>query len=339
MSTNTSSKEIANIRVMHKLYQEGLLNDDSFAAIKKVLRPAASWYKWVKRLLLFFGSALLLAGIIFFFAYNWAKMGKFLKFGLIELGIIACVTFSYLYGMTRLSGKTLLLSASVLVGVLLAVYGQIYQTGADAFELFRGWAFLILGWVVISEFAPLWFLWLAIINTGAIFFWKQVGQPSHHIPYEWLCLAIACLDGLALVLREIGVTYCIKWLTGKWLRTLLLLATLISLSVPTIHLIVDFERTNSIAALVSSMWVLVTLGGYICYRYKLRDMIPLAIIVMNGCIILLTLIGKFLYRNSHFEASISLLFAFIILSVASGATFWLRKTNAEMAVEIKGENI
>ncbi len=27
---------------------------------------------------------LVLAGIIFFFAYNWANMGRFLKFGVIE---------------------------------------------------------------------------------------------------------------------------------------------------------------------------------------------------------------------------------------------------------------
>ncbi len=40
--------------------------------------------------------------------------------------------------------------------ILLAVYGQTYQTGADPYELFFGWAILIIGWVAISRFAPLW---------------------------------------------------------------------------------------------------------------------------------------------------------------------------------------
>ena len=106
-------------------------------------------------MLLLFGSALVLAGIIFFFAYNWAAMGKFLKFGLIEAGIIVCIVASHLRGRTDLSGKVLLLSGAVLVGVLLAVYGQIYQTGADAYGLFICWAVLIFGWVIISEFAAL----------------------------------------------------------------------------------------------------------------------------------------------------------------------------------------
>jgi uncharacterized membrane protein len=237
--------------------------------------------------------------------------------------------------MDRLSGKILILSSSVLIGVLLAVYGQIYQTGADAFELFLGWALLISGWVLIMEFSALWLLWLVIINTGAILFWQQVGQPSYAIRYEWLCLTIASLNGLALAFREIGENYGLEWLSGKWLRAILITATLASLSVPTIHLIVEFYRANRVTVLTSCMWALVASIGYICYRQKLRDMIPLAIIVMNGCIILLTVIGKLLFYNKYFEAGIALLFAFIILGVASGAAFWLRKTNATMAAEIE----
>ena len=145
----------ANIGILRKLNRDGLLSDDAFIAASAVLRPVSSWFSWARLMLLFFGCALLLAGIIFFFAYNWAAMGRFLKLGLIETGIIVCIVASHLRGTTRLSGKVLLLSGSVLVGVLLAVYGQTYQTGADAFELFIGWAVLILGWVIISDFAAL----------------------------------------------------------------------------------------------------------------------------------------------------------------------------------------
>lgn len=286
-------------------------------------------------MLLFFGSVLILAGIIFFFAYNWAAMGKFLKFGLIEAGIIVCIVASYLLGPKRLSGKVLLLSGSVLVGVLLAVYGQIYQTGADAFEIFIGWSVFILGWVIISDFAALWLLWLVLLNTGAILYWYQVGRPANTIRYEFLCLALAVLNGTALVLREVGLLKGLQWLRGRYLRGILFAASLVALSLPTIDLIVDFNNTTEVNVLATFVWVLAAVGGYICYRFKLRDMIPLALIVTDACVILLMLIGKILFDSIGFvEPSVYLFFALIILGVVSGAAFWLRKTAATMTNEI-----
>lgn len=74
----------ADVGIIRKLYRDGLLSDEALIAASAVLRPISSWFSWARRMLLFLGSALVLAGIIFFFAYNWAAMGRFLKFGLIE---------------------------------------------------------------------------------------------------------------------------------------------------------------------------------------------------------------------------------------------------------------
>jgi len=332
----TELNRTADIGIIRKLYRDGLLSDDAFIAASAVSQPISSWFSWARRMLLFFGSALVLAGIIFFFAYNWAAMGRFLKFGLIEAGIIGCIVASHLRGRTRLSGKVLLLSGSVLVGVLLAVYGQTYQTGADAFELFIGWAVLILGWVIVSEFAALWLVWLILLNTGAILYWHQVGHPAHSIRYEFLCLAVAVLNGAALALLEVGVRRGLEWLTGRWLRSILLAASLVALSLPTIHLIVDFDSIEGVSVFAAFAWTIAAVGGYACYRFKLRDMVPLALIVMNACVILLTLIGKVLFHNTRFnEPGVFLFFALIILGVVSGAAFWLRKTAATMAKEMK----
>ena len=46
-----------------------------------------------------------------------------------------------------------LIAASVLVGVLLAVIGQVYHTGADAYSLFAAWTLLILPWTLASRSA------------------------------------------------------------------------------------------------------------------------------------------------------------------------------------------
>ena len=326
----------ANIKTIRRLHRDGLLTDDAFIAASSVLRPASAWSAWARQTLLLLGSALVLAGIILFFAYNWSAMGRFLKFGLIEAGIVACIIAARLLGRARLSGKVLLMGASVLVGVLLAVYGQTYQTGADAFELFLGWAVLISGWVVISQFAGLWIVWLVLINTGAILYWQQVGGPSHSIHFGFLCLAVAVLNGLALALREVGLQRGFEWLSGRWLRGILLAATLAALSLPTIVLIVEFEHAKGVDAITACVWIAAVIGGYVCYGYRLRDMIPLAIIIMDVCIIFLTLIGRVLLDGtSGIVDEVFLLFALIILGVVTGAIFWLRKTAAKMAGEME----
>lgn len=330
--------EIVNMGIVCEFYQEGYLNDNAFYEAKKVLRPASSWYTWVNRMLLFLGSALVLAGIIFFFAYNWSKMERFFKFGLIEFGIISCIAISYYLGISRISSKILVLSASVLVGTLLAVYGQIYQTGADAFELFRGWALLIFGWVIISEFSALWFLWLVIVNTSVILFWKQVGQPTYSIRYEWLCLSVASLNCLALVFKELGLKYGMEWLKEKWFDTILLTAVLVSLSLPTIDLIVDTRDSNSVTVFAFVIWIIAVSSGYLFYRHKLRDMIPIATIVVNICVVFLTFIWKNLLHG-NMGAGVALLFALIILGVVSSAAFLLRKVNAAMIIETKEGNL
>lgn len=326
----------AEIRLLRQLNRDGLLNDKAFTAAQSLLHPPSVWFAWASRMLLLLGSTLVLAGIIFFFAYNWAEMSRFLKFGIIETGIAGCVLAAHWRGLHQLSGKILLLSASVLVGVLLAVYGQVYQTGADAFGLFLGWAALIFAWVLIGEFAALWLLWLVLLNTGAILYWQQVGRPAHSMPYEMLCLTIAALNGMALVLREVGVRQGRIWLRNGWLRGILLLASLVPLSIPTIDLIIAFGRTDGMAFVAACVWAATASGGYFCYRFKLPDMSALALIVMNACVILLTFIGKlFLDAMDFDDGGGYFFFALIILAVVSSAALFLRRTATAMAQAIE----
>ncbi len=324
----------ANIRIILKLYRDGLLSERAFAAASSMLSPPSAWFTWARRNLLFFGSALVLAGVIFFFAYNWVEMGRFLKFVLIEAGILACIIAAFLRGLFRLSGKVLLLSASVLVGVFLAVYGQTYQTGADAFELFIGWAVLIIGWVLISEFATLWMVWLILLNTGAILSWKQVGHPNHYISYGIFCLAIAVLNGIALAVYEVGVDHGLQWLKGRWVRSILLAGILVVLSIPTVRMIWNPEGIERANVLATCAWGVAAVCGYTCYRLMLHDMIPIAIVVSNICVIFLTLIGKILFHDIGARGGapgLFLLFSLVILAVVSGAVFLLRGTAAKMA--------
>jgi len=314
----------ADLKTIRKLYQDGFIKPEAFQAAQAVLRSPADWFIWAGQLLLFIGSALVLSGIIFFFAYNWDKMGRFYKLGLLEGLILACAVSSQWLWRKKLEAKVLLLSAAVLVGVLMAVYGQIYQTGADAYELFTGWAALIFGWVLVCEFAALWFVWLVILNTGLIFYWVQVGHPAHEYSYELLWLALAGLNGAALIFRELGALAKLEWLNGRWLRIILFMALLLALSIPTTQLIVDWHVTG-ILWLSAGIWIVAAGLGYWLYRFRWLDFLVLGLIVMNACYLLITLIGKNLFDYvEHEEAGTYLLMAMIILAIVSAAALWLR---------------
>ncbi|MCI0507950.1 MAG: DUF2157 domain-containing protein [Gammaproteobacteria bacterium] len=94
----------------------------------------AAWLRFIDRFLLICGVTLALVGVMSFFAYNWADLHKFGKFALIEIGIISLAVTAYFKTVDKLSGKAALFGAAVLTGVLLVVYGQTYQTGADCYR-------------------------------------------------------------------------------------------------------------------------------------------------------------------------------------------------------------
>lgn len=327
-----------NVELLNKLQYDGLLNEEAYQAAVKILHPEPDWYPWARRMLLFFGASLILAGIIFFFAYNWADMNKFLKFGLLEGGIICCVAGVWWRGMANLSGKIILLSAAVLTGVLLAVFGQTYQTGADAYQLFFGWAVLILGWVFISEFAPLWFIWLVLLNTGLVLFWEQAAPVTYGYEGQYLYLALAGINGVALVLREVGVKRGVKWLNGEWLRLVLTVAVLVNLTIPVIMLIDDLWCCGFENFIAAGGWFAVIAFGYWCYRKVLKDVNQLALIILNICVVVLALAGKLVFKSFRYhDGSAFFILTLIVLVVVGLAAWWLRKTAKSMASEVENE--
>ncbi|HYJ83119.1 MAG TPA: DUF2157 domain-containing protein, partial [Allosphingosinicella sp.] len=125
------------------------------------------WRAFLGQLTLWLGTIALAASVIFFFAFNWDDLGRFAKFALVEAAILAGLALLWRLGPDGIPGKALLTLLSLLVGALLALTGQTYQTGADTYELFAWWAVLILPWVLLGRFSPLWLVWLALLNLAA----------------------------------------------------------------------------------------------------------------------------------------------------------------------------
>ena len=150
-------------------------------SIDKVLKQEIysnkeSWQKFLRLFFISLGISFTTAGIIFFFAYNWTDLHKFIKIGLIE-SLIVITTLIVLISKISLDIKNIILTGtSILVGVLFAVFGQIYQTGANAYDFFLGWTMFIALWVAISNFAPLWLVFIVLINTTLILYSQQVAH-------------------------------------------------------------------------------------------------------------------------------------------------------------------
>ena len=143
---------------------------------KKIYNDVKAWKKFLRLFFISLGVCFTTAGIIFFFAYNWADLHKFIKIGLIEV-LIVITTLIILFAKIKLDIKNILLTgASILVGILIAVFGQIYQTGANAYDFFLGWSLFITLWVIISNFALLWLVYITLINTTLILYSQQVAN-------------------------------------------------------------------------------------------------------------------------------------------------------------------
>ncbi len=319
----------ADAGIITRLHKLGMLNDRARHIALKKLRPPSVWYDMADRMLLFYGSALLLLGILFFFAYNWSDMSRVQKFGLLEGAILLSALTSCINRYSEITRKICLMSASVLTGVLLAVFGQIYQTGADAFELFRGWALLISLYVIISEFSALWFLWIMIVNTGMVFYVNQVIDPYTPEGYHTLCLIIAGFNGFFLILKETLGNRFFYWLKEKWTGVSLLVITLIAFDIPLTHFLADITPVQNRTLTISFFLILCT-SGFLYYQLIKRDLLSTSLLIANLTYLILLFIGRVIFVKYNNEAESFLLYGLIVIAIVSGTAFILKKLNESM---------
>ena len=141
---------------------------------QSIYNDKEAWLKFFQLFIISLGVGFTVSGIVFFIAYNWDDLHKFVKIGLTEGVLMATTILVLLPKINDTIRHIILTGASVLVGVLFAVYGQIYQTGANAYDFFLGWTIFVTLWVLVSNFAPLWLLYLVLMNTTFVLYSEQV---------------------------------------------------------------------------------------------------------------------------------------------------------------------
>lgn len=316
----------ADHRLVEDLYAHGEITSEAKEYALDILYPADNWGMWISRLMLTIGSALTLCGIVYFFAFNWSKISPLIKFFTIQIAMVICLIGAYFYSLKRISGQILLLSASVLVGVFMAVFGQIYQTGADAYQLFMMWSLLTLGWTVISKFAAQWVFWLVITNVFLILWWQQAALPEHDMEHM-IYVVLAIFNGAALGIWEYFMSdKSRQWMQSKWVRVLLTIAALFSMLVPIVSFVVSPSKatpsifTAAIIGFIGHGFI------YTFYRYKMQDIWLLAVAMLSTCIILEAIGLKILAEMfDDLDSFMFLLMGFWTLGIFTAAVVYLRK--------------
>ncbi len=256
------------------------------AAVDKWLKAysynqPAHWFAFLRWFLLSLGAGFTLAGIIFFFAYNWQDLHKFAKLGIIGFLLSACVIALLVLRTSPLIKNLLLTAACVLTGVLFAVFGQIYQTGANAFDFFMAWSLCITLWVVVSRFAPLWLIYLTLLNITLVLYSVQVAADWETLFVFFLLtfgnlLVLLFFTGLKIIVPSCPVP---GWFTHLLALYLALVSNI------GIHLCIHDYSDNRHAVLLMMVTTLLCYGAGALYVFRMKSLFYLSVIAFSLIII------------------------------------------------------
>ena len=180
------------------LKEHSSLDDSYFKELfqQHGVASAQQWKEFGYYALLICGVGFLVSGIGFFFAFNWDQMTATVKFSIVGLGIVLSAYGAITSRVKEAINKISLVATSVLIGVLLAVFGQTYQTGANAYDLFLTWLIVITPLTLVSQSTYQWLFFSILANTTLILALVQVVQ----VESVFLGIIYLVLTNLALLL-------------------------------------------------------------------------------------------------------------------------------------------
>lgn len=316
-------------RQLVALIERGAIPDEQVERAVRLsgLHPTGrAWSVFLDRLLLWLGCLALAFAVLFFIAYNWSEMGRLLRLGLVQAALVLAVAVYWIVDGRGMMGHAVLTAAALLLGVLLALFGQVYQTGADPWQLFFTWALLMLPWVLVARFDVLWVLWLGLLDLAVLLYFRTWGGPLD----AWVAGDASALWGLfllntlALVAWELGARRW-RWLAAGWPVRLLALGSGIPITLLVMTFILDERSAFSPSLLAYALWLMAL---YAVYRHWKPDLFMLA----GGCLSAIVVTTLFLARHLFWQAEAAgfLLMSLAVLGLGAAAVFWLKRLHAEM---------
>lgn len=311
-----------------------------FALRQARLTPAPfDWMRYFSHFMLTLAVMLVIAGVTAFFAWNWAELDHLVKFALIQVVIAVLVILAWRFEIDSPAGRASLFAAAFLVGVLLAVFGQVYQTGADPYGLFLAWGLLILPWAAIGRQAALWILVQVLANVTLIMFWTQIVEPPEGWwqlaqllgPLVWLSSTLMnstlaslvfALNLLGLLIWEIAAARHVPWVRGRTYPRIIAFLAFCSVLVPTVVLVIggSIGVGGNLGYLSPLLYGCATAAGYYYYRYRQHDLAMLTLCLFGVLLVTTTLFVRYLAQTSGGI----LMLALLLIGQVAAAAYWLR---------------
>jgi uncharacterized membrane protein len=281
---------------------------------RRVHASVTDWHWLLRMLFLALGFGFLASGILFFFAYNWAGIPKLGKISIAALGVAVPIALSLLPNLSGLLRKSLLTTGAFLVGPLFGVLGQIYQTGANAYDLFFAWTLFIVIWAIVVDFAPLWLLFVGLLNISIGLYAEQVAG-NWDFPFTYMLLF--AINGLAAILTFLIPQQKIRPPYPNWLTKVFALAAAGCATVACFTAIV--EEDGGIAGLYTLV-VVVVYGVTRWYAIIHQKLFYLVVMAFS-----LIIIGTGLIIQFDDDSGGLLLATFWVVLTTTGSLFYLNR--------------
>ncbi|MEM6808480.1 MAG: DUF2157 domain-containing protein [Pseudomonadota bacterium] len=284
---------------------------------------ADEWRRFGRAFLLGCGLLALALGLAFFVAWNWADLHRFAKLGLVASCLVLALGARLCARRGSVLATALVPVQLLLIGVLLALTGQIYQSGADRWELFALWAVIALPLVASERSFFGWLPWLGLVNMAAML-WADTRPLG--LSFLWtdslaLYWVLAAINGVAGVLAARGVLVCER---DSWASVLARMALVGAGACLTVVAVAAVFSNNQYIAASFAGWV-----GFLAllwYRYRRVEIdLPLmAGFALSICIVVFAIALRLAAEVSNdFSLGHALLLALFILALATVAGRWL----------------
>lgn len=351
-------------------FLDGKIDRANFKAAMLEAYPhpnANKWQQLIANLLLYLGVLLVGAGVIFFMAFNWDALSHLSKFAIVETLFTLFIGGFYLANHTQKKyllpsslphnqhtphfqqsqpspniygwnlPNAMLLGASIMLGALLALVGQTYQTGADPWQLFAIWAVLILPFAYIAGFDLLWLLIVVLLNVSLGLYLQSFASVFSFLLEDIQQIAIFGLVNLAIHLLFI-LAKSFQWRGQLRFNCLMVEATslLASISAFTwliVWVIFDFSydyNSSEHIAYYALLYLAILTSLFVWYRYRSPSLYPLTLVLTSISTAIVSLLSRELL-DSHDPIGGFFLIAMVVIGLTSGSLYWLKQLQKEFA--------
>jgi uncharacterized membrane protein len=292
------------------------------------------WRRFLDRLLLTLGVIFVVAGVVFFFAFNWADLPRFGKFAVVQAATLIATVLAFWLRLETWGGRLALGAAAMFIGVTLAVAGQAYQTGADSYRLFMIWWLIITPWVLLSRWNVMWLMWVILANTTlSLYWWQIVGTNQDMLNLVMALVNFAFIVGWDIIAQRGPFPFMRD---GDWFLYLIAVPAYSYATVLMLDYVFEFGweyvTLGPIAPIIYLLIIGVTIAFYTTVK---RDLPMLTFASLSVLVVFVGWLGERLFTIASDDTwyFISCFMGMLVIGLTAGLAFGLRTLQKAWRIE------